>query len=158
MQSARAGTERDVHSFRVIGYRLRAVPVTGAAVDAFLAVEGRHAAYPGGNGLAGTKLNTDLRAASLTKLRVEEDDMVGIAGRCLHFAPEQQRVLVRHEQLAVMRYRRPTASLHERAVERYAFNRALLAELLNFGLGNSAAVVFFNRGDAFVGLDWLAVE
>src|ERR1019366_3356315 len=119
MQSARARVEGDVHPLWVLRERLRAVPVTGAAVHAFLAVEGRHPTHPGSNGLAGTKLNTDLGAASLTKLRVEEDDMVGVAGRCLHFAPEQQRVLVRHEQLAVMRYRRPAASLHERAVERY---------------------------------------
>ena len=86
MEPASAGAEGNVHALRVLRDRLRAVPVTGPAVDALLAVEGRHAACPGGNGLAGTKLDTDLGAAALAKFRVEERDMVGVTGRRLHLA------------------------------------------------------------------------
>ncbi len=84
--------------------------------------------------------------------------MVGVAGRGLHLAAEQQRVLMRHQQLAVIGNGRPAASLHERAVERHPFDGALLAELLDFRLGDPPAVVFFQRGDALVGRDRLAAK
>src|ERR1035438_817927 len=109
MQPARAGAEGDVCPLRILRDRLRAIPVAGATVDALLAVEGGHAALAGGNGLARAKLDADLSAALLAEFGVEKDDMVGIAGRGLHLASEQQRVLMRHEQLSVIGYRRPAA-------------------------------------------------
>src|ERR1035438_3132426 len=94
MQAAGAGTERDVHALGISRDRLRAVPVTRPAVNAFLAVEVRDAARGRGNCLAGAELNADAGAAALTKLRVEEQDMVGVAGWRLHLAAQQQGVLV----------------------------------------------------------------
>ena len=44
VQAARPGAELDVRPLRVLGMRRGAVPEAGAAVDALLAVEGRHAA------------------------------------------------------------------------------------------------------------------
>src|ERR1017187_9305171 len=119
MQPAGAGTEGDVHPLGVLGDGLRAIPVTGATVDTFLPVERRHAVYAGSNGLAGAKLDTDLGAAALAQFGVEENNMVAIARRRLDFATEEQRVLMRHQQLAVIGYRRPAAPLHESAVQRY---------------------------------------
>ena len=49
-------------------------------------------------------------------------------------------------------------TLHERAVEGHPFDRALFAELLDFRLGNPAPVVFLQRGNAFIGRDWLAAQ
>ena len=125
-------------------------------MDAFLAVEGGHAALAGSDGLAGAELDADSRAATLAEIRVEEDDVVGVAGRGLHLAAEQQGILMRHEQLAVIGDRRPAAALHERAVQRHAFDAALLAELLDLRLRESGPVIFFQRGDALVGRDRLA--
>src|ERR1035441_6181281 len=158
MQPAGAGTEGDVHALGVLGDGLRAIPVTGATVNTFLPVERRHAAYAGSNGLAGAKLDTDLGAAALAQFGIEKDDMVGIAGRRLDFAPEQQRVLMRHQQLTIIGYRGPAAPLHECAVQRHPFNRALLAQLLDGRLGYPALVVFFQCRDAFVGRDGLAAQ
>jgi len=44
--------------------------------------------------------------------------MVGVTGRGLDLAAEQQRVLMRHQQLAVVGNRRPAGFFHQRAVER----------------------------------------
>jgi hypothetical protein len=52
MQSAGAGTEGDVGAFRIFRQRLGAVPDARAAVDAFLAVEHRHATFTERDGLA----------------------------------------------------------------------------------------------------------
>ena len=51
--AASSGAERNIHAFRIPGNRLRAIPVTGAAVDAFFAVERRNAARTRSDGLAG---------------------------------------------------------------------------------------------------------
>src|ERR1035437_3495027 len=158
MQTAGAGAEGDVHALGVLGDGLRAIPVAGATVDTFLPVERRHTAHAGSNGLAGAKLDTDLGATALAQFGIEKDDMVGIAGGRLDFATEEQRVLMRHQQLAVIGYCRPAAPLHESAVQRYPFNRALLAQLLDGRLGYTDLVVFFQCGNAFVGRDGLAVQ
>ena len=63
-------------------------------VDAFLAVKSRHASFARRDGLAGAQFDADAGAAALAQLGVEENDVVGIAGRRLDFAAEQQSVLV----------------------------------------------------------------
>ena len=56
----------------------------------------------GRDGLARAHLDAELGAAVAAQRGIEEDDVVGVAGRRLHLAADQQRVLVRHEQLAVV--------------------------------------------------------
>ena len=58
--------------------------------------------------------------------------MVGIPGRGLHFAPEQQRVLVGDQQLAVTRDRWPAHAAHQRRMQRRPFDRAFFPELFDF--------------------------
>ena len=69
-------------------------------MDAFLAIKRRHAVFAGRDGLAGTELDAQLRAAALALVRKNKRDVVGVAGRRLHLAAKQERVLVRDEQLA----------------------------------------------------------
>ena len=127
-------------------------------MNAFIAVEGRPPALARANGLARTQFNANPRAAALAKFGVKEDDMIGVTGRGLHLATEQQGVLMRDEQLAVIGYGWPTGALHQHAVQRHALNGALLAELLDLRLRDAAAVVFGERRDALVGWDWLAAQ
>ena len=63
MQSAGAGAEGDVHALGIFRVGLRAVPQARAAVDAFLAVEGRHAGVAGSNRLAAACFDANPRAA-----------------------------------------------------------------------------------------------
>lgn len=70
MQAAGGGTEFEDAALWVFGMRRGAIPDTGAAVDAFLAVEDRHTIRAGRDGLAAADLDADLRAAGLTKVRV----------------------------------------------------------------------------------------
>jgi hypothetical protein len=78
MKSSRSGAERDVRAIGVAGDGLRAVPKTRAAMHAFLAVEGRHAAFAGRDRLAAAEFDADFRAAFLTQLREKKNDVIGI--------------------------------------------------------------------------------
>src|SRR5450759_1594863 len=74
MQAASAGAEGDVRLFQVAGNRRGAVPQTRAAVDAFLAVERRHATITERNGLTGASLDANFRATFLAQFRIQEHD------------------------------------------------------------------------------------
>ena len=68
-------------------------------MHAFFAIERRHPGLARRDGLAGTELDADFRAALLAQFRVEEDDVIGVAGRRLDLAAEQQRVLIPNASL-----------------------------------------------------------
>src|ERR1700690_2752407 len=57
VQAAGAGAEGDVGAVRIVRQRLRAVPDTRTAMDAFLAVEIRHASITERDGLAAAGLD-----------------------------------------------------------------------------------------------------
>lgn len=116
VQAARAGAEGHGHALRIFRRGRGAVPQARAAVNAFLAVKIRHAVFAGRDGLAGTHLDAQLRAAALALVRENKRDVVGVAGRRLHLAAEQERVLVRDEQLAVVGNGRSAGAFHERGV------------------------------------------
>ena len=82
--------------------------------------------------------------------------MVRVAGRRLHLPAEQQRVLLRHQQLAVVGNRRPAAPLHQRRVRRLALRRALLLNLPDLAGGDFPAVVFLQTRQPLVRREWLA--
>jgi len=84
--------------------------------------------------------------------------MVGVAGRSLHLAAQQQGVLVRDEELAIVGDGRPTAALHQRVMQRGPLGGAFLAEPLDFGGGNPAPIILFQRGDALIGAERLAAQ
>src|ERR1019366_1463386 len=67
VQAAGAGAEGDVHALGIFRVRPRAVPQARAAVDALLAVKGRHAGFAGINGLAAARLDANPRAAFLAE-------------------------------------------------------------------------------------------
>jgi hypothetical protein len=94
VEAAGAGLEADEGVFGVVRMGFGAVPQAGAAVDAFLAVEDGAAVFAGGDGLAGTHLHTNLAVAGFAVVRIEEDDVVGVAGRGLDFATHEQGVLM----------------------------------------------------------------
>ena len=116
VQAARSGAEGDGHALRVFRRGGGAVPQACAAVNAFIAVEIRHAVFAGCDGLAGTHFDAQFRAAALALVRKNKRDVIGVAGRRLHLAAEQERVLMRDEQLAVVGNRRPAGAFHERGV------------------------------------------
>ena|ERR1035437_1156696 len=87
VQSAGAGAEGDVHAFGIFRVRLRAVPQARAAVDAFLAVESRHAGFAGINRLAAARLDANPRAAFFAEFGMQENHVVGVTVRRLHLAP-----------------------------------------------------------------------
>ena len=71
-------------------------------------------------------------AAFLAQFRVEKLDVVGVTGGRLHLAAHEQRVLMRHEQLAVVGNRGPAGFLHQRAVERTVPRLAFGLKLCDF--------------------------
>lgn len=97
MQAARARAEGDNRAFRAFRRGGGTVPQARATVNAFLAVEIRHAIFTGRDGRAGTDLNAQLRAAALALVRKSKRDVIGLAGLRLHLATEQECVLVRDE-------------------------------------------------------------
>jgi hypothetical protein len=62
VQAAGAGVEGDVGAFRIVRQWLRAVPNAGTAVDAFLAVEIRHATITERDGLAAANIGGERKA------------------------------------------------------------------------------------------------
>ena len=63
-------------------------------MDAFFAVECRHAAFAGRDGLAAAQLDANFGAAFLAQFRIQEHDMVRVTPRRLHLATHEQCVLV----------------------------------------------------------------
>ena len=129
MQAARAGAEGHGHALRIFRRGGRAVPQAGAAVDAFLAVEIRHAVFAGRDGLAGTGFDAELGAAAPAFVRKNKRDMIGVTGRRLDFPAQQQGVLMRDEQLAVAGNRRPARAFQERGMRGYAPRVTIIADL-----------------------------
>ena len=117
MQSARSRAESQV--------ALRAIPQARAAMHALLAVEGRHPGGAGSNRLARADLHTRLGRATPAHFRVQEMHMIRQAGHRLHLTAKQQRVLMAHQQLAVIRNGRPPAAIHQSVVARCTFGAAL---------------------------------
>src|ERR1035438_3949127 len=115
VQAAGAGAERDIV----------AVPQTRAAVYALLAVEQRHAVRTARDRLSRADLDAQLRRAPPAKSRVGKADVIAVSGRRLHFSADQQRVLMRHQQLAVEGNRRPTAVIHQRVMAGDSLDAAL---------------------------------
>src|SRR5436305_1057884 len=111
MQAPRSSLKDDVAAGGVVFEGGGAVPDARTAVDALVAIELRDASRSGCEGLAGTHFDAHLRGAALAKIGIDELDVVGESRRGLDFAAEQERVLVGHEQLAVVRDRGPAATV-----------------------------------------------
>jgi hypothetical protein len=107
------------------GVGLGAVPQAGAAVHALFAVEQRGPGLGvGGNGLPGAGADADLLGTGGADRVVLEAHMVGVAGRGLDLAAQQQRGLVRHQKLAVVFDLRPAHAVHHRVVQAAALGAA----------------------------------
>ena len=93
---------------------------------------------PGARGdrLAGAHLDAQFGDAALAEIRIDEAHVVGVAGRRLHLAAHQQRVLVRHQQLAVVGNGRPPHAVHQRIVATDTARAAVFHDLCQFGGGN----------------------
>ena len=100
---------------------------------------------PGVNRLAAARLDANPRAAFFAEFGMQENHVVRVAVRRLHLAAHEQRVLMRHEQLAVERNRGPAGLVHQRAVERNIFRFALVADLRDFFARNFAGEIIFHR-------------
>ena len=133
MEAAGGGAEFDDRALGVFGVWRGAIPDARAAVNAFLAVENRDAARAGRDGLTGTDLDANLRAATSRKDSGRETRCGRRNRRGLNFAAHQQRVLMRDEEFAVERDRGPADPVHERVVGANAFGSAFLANLLDLG-------------------------
>ena len=94
VQTTGPGPEHNIRPFGVFGQGLRAIPVAGAAVNAFLAVEIRHVSAAWSERLTGASFNAYFGPAFRAQLGVNKSDVIRIAGRSLHLAADQQRVLV----------------------------------------------------------------
>ena len=127
-------------------------------MDAFFPVElRRSAAFAGREGLAGTYLDAELRGASRAELRVEGNHVVGVAGRGLHLAAHEQRVLVGDEQPAVEGDVGPAAAVHERVVAGHAAAAAILEDPVQLGGGDAAPgiqLLWIKRGHGSPHLMW----
>ena len=143
MQPARSRAKDDVPPRRVVFELRGAVPQAGPAVDALFAVEDRDAAGAGRDGLAGAGFDAQLGLAALAEMGVLEPHVVGESRRGLHLAADQQRVLVRDQQLAIVGNGRPAATLHEGAVAGNASRAAARDNLPEFVRGDLPAVILF---------------
>ena len=97
MQPAGPGAKVDGAAFRVVRPSLTAIPQAGTAVHAFLTVESRYAFWTRRDGLARASLNAHALTALAANSWKQEDHVIGITGRGLHLAADQQRILVRDE-------------------------------------------------------------
>src|SRR4051812_26525421 len=100
MQPARPGAELEVHLVRAV-HPLRAAPQAGAAVHALVSVEARDAALARADRLRRADLEADPARARTAELRAQEAHVVGVAGGCLDLAADEERVLLRDEELPV---------------------------------------------------------
>ncbi len=115
-------------------------------MDALFAVEDRNSGVARGDGLPGTHLDAHLADAALAEVRIDEPYVVGEAGGRLHFAAHEQGVLVRDQQLAIVRDGRPTDAVHQGVVAAHAASAAIFHDLREFGGGNLLAVILFGGG------------
>ena len=84
--------------------------------------------------------------------------MVRVARGGLDFASEKEGILVRDEEFAIERNRRPAGALHESAVNGDAFDGALFADAVDLRDGDYPAVIIFQRRDACVRWQRLACK
>src|SRR5208282_869715 len=145
MQSTRARAELDQAALGVGGMGGGAVPNARAAVDAFLPVKCRGSVSTRCDRLAAANLDANFYAAFLAEFRVQKYDVIRISGRSLHLSADQQSVLVRDEQFAIVRDRGPTRAVHERVVDTDALGGTFLTKSHDFREGNSVLVVFLQR-------------
>src|ERR1700674_5696986 len=102
VESSRPGPEIYVPALVPCFEGFGAVPLTGAAVHAFFAVELRSSPPLGiGEGLAGADLDAELRVASRAQLRVESNHVIGVTGWGLNFSPQEEGVLLGDKQPSV---------------------------------------------------------
>src|ERR1035437_9868615 len=146
MQSPGAGAEGDITPRRVFIELHAAIPDAGPAVDALFAIESRDPAGARGDRLAGAHLDAHLGDTALAEIRVDETYVVRVAGGRLHLAAHEERVLVRYQQLAVVRTGRPADTVHQGVVAAHAARAAVLHDLRQFGGGNLLAVILFGAG------------
>src|ERR1035437_7758188 len=146
MQSPGAGAEGDITPRRVFIELHAAIPDAGPAVDALFAIESRDPAGARGDRLAGAHLDAHLGDTALAEIRVDETYVVRVAGGRLHLAAHQESVLVRHQQLAVVRNGRPPDTVHQGVVAAHAARAAVLHDLRQFGGGDLLAVILLRAG------------
>ena len=72
---------------------------------------------------------------ALAEIRVEESDVVRIPRGRLHLTAHQQRILLRHQQLSVVRNGRPPHPIDQGIVATEAARAALVHDLRQFGGG-----------------------
>ena len=103
METASAGAKLHIATLVARRTRLGAIPYAGAAMDALLAIKLRYAAVLAGcNGLARARLDTELVVTTLADRRIDEDNVIGVAGGSLHLASHQHGVLLAQQQLMTM--------------------------------------------------------
>src|ERR1035437_7451806 len=146
MQSPGAGAEGNVAVRRIFIQLRSAIPDAGPAVDALFAIESRDPAGARGDRLAGADLDAHLGDTALAEIRVDETYVVRVAGGRLRRAAHQESVLVRHQQLAVVRNGRPPDTVHQGVVAAQAARAAVLHDLRQFGGGDLLAVILLRAG------------
>ena len=119
-------------------------------MNAFFPVKGRHTFFAVRNRLAGADFDTELVPAALANFRMRESYMVRIASRGLDFPAFKQRILLRHEQLAVKLDFRETGPGKQLFVQRHALTFRLLLDAFQFGRFDPASVKFFETSKLFV--------
>src|SRR5664279_1282870 len=80
---------------------LWAVPHTGAAEHALLAIEIRRPFHASSNCLSGTHLHAQLGSAAAAHLEVAEANVVGVSRGSLDLTAHQQHVLMRYQQRTI---------------------------------------------------------
>src|SRR5438309_1554455 len=133
MQAPRSSLKDDVAPGGVVFERGGAVPDARPAVDALVPIELRDAGGSGCEGLAGTHFDAHLRGTALAKIGIDKVDVIGEARRGLDFTAEQERVLVRHEQFAVVRDGRPAATVHQSVMRCESAGAAIVQYRLELG-------------------------
>ena len=120
-------------------------------MDAFLAVKGGQAVFARRDGLAGTDFDAQFGAALLALIGKNKRDMIGVTLRGLHFPAHEQGVLMRDEQLAVVRNGRPAGAFHEGGMRGNAAGVTVIANFPRLSGRDAASKIIFERGNAFPG-------
>src|ERR1700757_2029243 len=114
MQTAGTGAEIDIA--RLAASFSQTIPQTGAAEDAFFAIEIRDAIFTARDGLARTHFDAEFWFTVHADLWANENYVIGIAGLRLNAAAHEQSVLLRDQQFSIERNFGPATTGHDLVV------------------------------------------